>query len=174
MYFNCTSFQLIIITPNCADSNTMLAIFSSTPAFYLSLCPFLCPSAFLIGIHSCWAHSVPLLPSSWSINLLTCSSFCVCVCVHPEHPQDINSLQLFLLSIHSRSLCLHKFAYVTVDGACMCISASVPACVGASVLIVPICFLWMSTVALCASCRTCDHTNIFLVSPVSKHLCYCV
>lgn len=47
----------------------------------------------------------PLLPSSWSINLQMCSSSCV----HPSYaPRDINSLQLFLLRVHSRPLCLHN------------------------------------------------------------------
>lgn len=46
--------------------------------------PYLCPSLTLTfrGIHSCQGHSVPLLPSSWSINLPhVCIYKCVCLCV---------------------------------------------------------------------------------------------
>lgn len=63
------------------------------------------PFLTFIGIHSCRAHSVPLLPSSWSINLQMCPSSCV----RPSYaPRDIISLQLFLLRAHSRSLCLQE------------------------------------------------------------------
>lgn len=81
-----------------------------------------------------------------SISLCVHPYVCACVCVCPSYTrQDINSLQLFLLSVHSRSLCLHKWDLLVRQlrarvHVYQCISASVLAFVGASVLIVPICF----------------------------------
>lgn len=81
------------------------------PVHHLSLCPFVRPSPILTfrGIHSCWGHSVPLLPSSWSINLLMCASICVFACVCP--------------SICAKVLIdCSCFFWVYTTGLCVCIS----------------------------------------------------
>lgn len=66
----------------------------------------------LRGMHSCWGHSVPLLPSSWSINLQMCASIRVCSCV------CVRSMPAKIL------LACSCFFWVYTAGLCVCICRS--------------------------------------------------
>lgn len=87
------------------------------PGRHLSVRPSLRPSPGLTfrGIHSCWGHSVPLLPSSWSINLLMCASIyvCVLVCVHPIRAKVLIACSCFFW-VYTTGLC------VCISGICLC------------------------------------------------------
>lgn len=118
---------------------------SSKCTTYLSLCPFyLAPSLLTLGgIHSCWGHSVPVLLSSWSINLQMCASVCVFACVCPSICAKvlIDCSCCFWVYKTGLCVCISRIHFCDSWG-CASTHASVLACVAVGILIVPFVSFW--------------------------------
>lgn len=104
-----------------------------------------------------------------------CIHTCVFLCVCPLYAcQDIISLQLLLLSVHSRSLCLHMSEWATVEGASPYASAMVRAGVLIGPLIEAICFFWRDPyIAKCIFQSMQPPRRIFSVTCCCAHVTLC-
>lgn len=153
----------------------MLSIFSSPPprSFPPSLPrPYVKRNPQLLGTF-CPSASEQLEYQSPDV----CIHMCVCfLWAHPMCAKILIACSCFLW-VYTAGLCVcisRIFLCDSWGSMYACIGVSVLACAGAIILIVPICFLWRNTVALCVSFCLCNHEGLFIDSPVSKHLCYCV